>query len=140
MSDDKTIEARVTISRRQGYENDGTITISLRDESSRIEFAEIEMTSDAFVSALTGAGMVAAKGVVRGLDRVGKTKVIEKRSVLYAGDKWDSAQEKSQWLEAHCKEPGWYVNTYLGSQGTQTYGEAGVTLHYSVYKFVDTEA
>ena len=66
------IKANVSISRRYGARNGDTISISIEDASSGIQFVDIEMTPEDFGLAVTGLSSMPATGEVRGLDNVGK--------------------------------------------------------------------
>lgn len=125
------MDMKLCISRRSSDK----IVISITDEASRSEFVEVELSPHDFAMAVTGLSFVKATGSVRGLENVGKKKVIEKRSVVCPLNSYDR-KNLSAWLEQNCSEQGWLLDTYLGSQGSIENVDGGRKLNYSVYKYV----
>lgn len=130
------IDATISISR----DSNDIIRISVRDETSVNRFLEMELSPHDFAMAVTGLSEIKCNAVVRGLENVGKLKVSERRSAecpLGCHDR----QALSLWLLENCKEEGWFIDAYLGSQGSVGRSEAGLQqLNYRVYKFVETES
>lgn len=117
------------------------INIRIKDDPSRTEFIDVEMSMEDFAHAITGLSGVAVEGEVRGLDRIGKERVRESRSVLQPKELTHKPREKTvEWLKANCQEEGWILDTHLGSQGSlKSDGIGNTTINYSVYKYVDVK-
>lgn len=126
------VECKITISRNS---ND-KINITLFDESSRIQFFDGDMLPEDFTKVITGLGYQPIETEVRGLEHVGKKKVVEKRQIPTPFKSWDS-QRASQWLKDNYKEDGWMTDPYLGSQNSVSYKNDGtIAINFSVYKYV----
>lgn len=135
-SKEKPIEAQVTISR----DSSDVMRLSVVDRASGVRFFEAQFTLADFMMALTGLANVSAKSAnVVGLEHVGKFKVSERRSVLCPLKSYDRDKLEG-WLKEQ-QEPGWIVDSYLGSQGSMTRPlmEEGTFLHYRVFKYVDKD-
>ncbi len=110
--------------------------IELRDDNSKGVFAELTMTLPDFAKALTGQAHMPFTAKYKNLDVVGKERIRENRSVEqpeHLGHKADL----EQWLLDNCKEPGWIIDPYLGSQSSKTYVNGKTFLNYAVYKYVE---
>lgn len=117
-----------------GRDSRNSINIEIQDEASRINFLKVKMTPEQFAMVLTGLSMVNVDFEVKGLSKVGLTKVIESRKVSCPISSYDR-KILSQWLVENCQEEGWKIDTYLGSQRSITY-ENGITfLNYKVYRY-----
>jgi hypothetical protein len=114
------------------------VNIRIHDSASGTEFVDIQMTLENYALLITGLSRVEATGDVRGLDRVGKHRVIEQRSVVCPlVDVWDKKVFR-QWLIENCQEEGWELNSYLDSQTSVSNNKDGTkTLNYSVVKYVE---
>jgi hypothetical protein len=126
------MKALVTICRN----SHGEIKLYIRDDTSRIQFAEITMTPHDFANALTGLGEQSGELSVFGLEYVGKKKVSETRSIECPLSGYQKREVLEKWLEENAQEDGWLVSTYLGlpsSVGTKC---GKTTLNYSVTKYV----
>lgn len=139
------ILATITCSRAHGAPDDEAQHIRLRitDEASRTEFAVIAFTLEQFANVLTGLVTDGIEAEVRGLDRVGKIRVTEKRTKELSQDyNFASRSELEQILRDTAQEDGWTVDAYLGSQSSITTNHAtgGRTLHYRVYRFEEQQA
>lgn len=110
------------------------IHIRFQDKTSRAQFVDVTMTPADFTMALTGLYGVEAKAVVKGLDVVGKTKIVERRSIECPLSTYDK-KELAAWLEANAKEEGWRVDTYLGSQSSVSHLNGKTILNYSVTRY-----
>lgn len=116
------------------------INIRLRDKASRTEFVDVQMTLEDFASAVTGLAAVDVFGDVRGLDRVGKVKVLESRQTTYPGNSYDDRAKQESYIVENCQEEGWELLPALRSQGSIKKGTNGETLlNYSVVKYVEQE-
>lgn len=125
------MKAQVTISRR----NNNKVYIGIEDSNSHIEFVEVELTLEDYAMIITGLSSVAGEVTYRGLDCVGKTRVTEPRRVK-SGVSGCDKEEHKKWLEENCREEGWRLNSYLGSQRSLSYENGKTVLNYSVYKYV----
>jgi len=123
----------VTITRNSS----DVVRIAIQDEESRVKVAMVEMTPHDFAMALTGLSEVGASVEYGALANVGKRRVVEKRSATCPLKTYDKA-ELAAWLRENCREEGWAIDPYLGSQGSVVSlpGE-GLRLNYRVVKFVD---
>ena len=126
------MKAKVTISRS----SDDIVRISFKEEKSGISFAEVKMTPHDFAMALTGLSMIEADLEVKGLQHVGKTRVIECREIYYPFNT-HNREKMSAWIRENDGGDGWFVNDYLGSQSSIERKGNGYLLRYSVYKYVN---
>jgi hypothetical protein len=94
------------------------------------------MSPHDFATAVTGLSGIKVDAEVRGLDVVGKKKVVESRSALCPLNSYDKSTLQA-WLLDNCQEEGWTIDPYLGSQSSLSYHTEGVTLNYRVYKYVE---
>lgn len=132
----KNIKCSLTITRPSCSNGDKYISIQIKDENSRIQFFDGKISLSDFAEALTGLSGLEIISEVRGLENVGKVRVVEPRSVECPLDTY-SRGELEQWIEDNCQEQGWIVSSYLGSQSSvQRKGNKNI-LHYSVVKFCD---
>ena len=116
------------------------INIRLRDKISRTEFVDVQMTLEDFASAVTGLSEVDIVGDVRGLDRVGKVRVLESRQIVYPGAIYDDRGKQESYITDNYQEEGWELLPALRSQGSKKTGANGDTLlNYSVVKYVEQE-
>ena len=111
------------------------ITIRVKDEASCIEFLNLEMSLESFALSITGLSEIECEATIKNLINVGKTKVTEKRSVVCTIKTYDK-QTLSQWIANNCREDGWEVNTYLGSQSSVVHKDNTTILNYSVFKYI----
>lgn len=128
------MKGRLTISRN----NFDVIKIAIRDEASRTEFVVAEMTPETLALAITGMSEIEVVLKVQHLDRVGKLRIIEARSIdcpLQSLEK----EEMRAWLRANAQEDGWILDDYLGSQSSVSplKDGKGYSLNYRVVKYVD---
>ena len=126
------MKASVSISRS----SDNNVRIRIRDEASRVEFAVITLTVEAFGYAVTGLSEQLGDLEVRGLEFIGRKKVIEKRQIVCPIGTYKK-EELSAWLRENAKEDGWIINDYLWSQDSVSRGSGGTLLRYNVIKYVD---
>lgn len=124
------INASITINR----DSNDVIHIRVMDEASRVRFIDVSMTPEDFAMAITGLSEVKAPAEVRGLEHVGKTKIVEQRATVCHLNTYDKAVLR-QWLEDNHQEPGWILDAYLGSQNSVTSCEGGKTLRYRVFRY-----
>lgn len=119
-------------------DSNNMINIRLRDKASRTEFVDVQMTLEDFALAMTGRAEADVIGDVRGLDRVGKVKVLESRQTVYPGNIYDDRAKQESYIVDNCQEDGWELLPALRSQGSIQRGTTGETLlNYSVVKYVE---
>lgn len=118
--------------------NRNKIHIEVQCSDSLAHFLAIELTPDQFAMLVTGCHQSNIKMEVRGLDKVGKLRVRETRQVLCPLTTWDR-EKLSEWLEEHCQEEGYVLNSPLGSQTSTKSVDGGTLLNYSICKWVDKE-
>lgn len=127
----------ITISR---HSND-TIVIELRDETSRVKFASLEMTPADFAMALTGLAAVPGVLKVSNLKLVGLQKEMESRSTVveYAGYGTDAKETYIALIEDGLTD-GWEMHDSLSSKSSVVPNHDGtVTLNYHVSRWVQKE-
>lgn len=110
---------RLSVSRVSGGggEDGGYINLTITDESSGIQFVDIEMSFRVFGSIVSGGTFTKVDAELRGLENVGKQFVHEKRTAECPLDT-HKREELEAWLLANCQEEGWIINSYLNSQGS----------------------
>lgn len=115
------------------------IYIEVICNESRARFLQLDLSLEEYAQVITGLSHLEVEGEVKDLDKVGKTKVREQRSVVVAEDIGRQPKEQLEdWLTRNCSEDGWILNTYLNSQGSVVYnGVDKYTINYSVYKYVE---
>lgn len=129
------ISCNLTISRNS---ND-VITLRVRDGLSRNVVLEAEIQLKEFAQLLTGLSEVDAMADWHNTEFIGKTKIIESRSIVCPLDGYDR-KELSKWLKENSAEEGWFVDAYLGSQSSIGRRNGKVLLNYRVFKYVDSPA
>ena len=128
------IPAKLTISRNSNDE----VAVQIVDALSGARFVDLRLTLEEFAMAITGCAFVPCSGEVRGLDVVGKQKVIEPRTAI-CPKSTHTREELEQWLVKHCQEEGWTIDPYLHSQHSVSHQGGGATLRYSVFKYVEAK-
>jgi hypothetical protein len=118
------------------------VTIEVTDDTSGIEFLEIEMSPVAFTAALGRLACVPCRSTtLRGIENVGK--IMERKPLSVAlptTTKWKERKEIAvKLLQEVCEKqyPGWTVDTYLGSQGSFTSDGALESANTSIFRYVE---
>lgn len=114
------------------------ITLEVNCEDSHTRFLQIEMTPHDFAMIITGLSRYNLEAEVLGLDRVGKVRVRESRSIVMPSSTYNR-DEQEAWLKENAQEEGWILDPALRSQGSTSSVKDGTKLNYSVYKFVEKE-
>lgn len=128
------MEGKITISRPAYSDDRKKITISVKDVKSVNRFIEIEMDYADFAAALTGLSEVPITFETKGLEYVGKSRIVEKRSLVVP--KEYSRKKLEEYLTHEVQEEGWTINPYLGSQRSVEYLDTEQTrLNYSVTRY-----
>jgi len=125
------LAGKLTISRR----SDDRIYIQIRDEASRNKFVEVEVTPELFGLAVTGLAEVGCRFGVSGLEVVGMQKQTERRKAVCPLKSYDRDKLRA-WLQENCAEDGWYIDGYLGSQGSVVSTDEGSILNYNVFRYM----
>ena len=115
------------------------VGIRVKCDSSRATFLELELTLEQYAQVITGLSEVEVEGVTRGLAYVGKTKIVERRSVELPDGLYNYSKEPVvEYLKEHHQEEGWIQDLYLGSQGSITLDQKTkkYTANYAVYRYV----
>lgn len=137
----KPITTTISCSRSNSGDGGTSIRMHIEDQSSRAKFLTIEFTLEQFANVLTGVVTDGVPAVVRGLENVGKRRVSEPRTFELGPERSHISDRAAlaQILRDEAQEPGWTLDTYLGSQNSITTNTAtgGKTLHYRVYRFED---
>lgn len=126
------MKGNVTISRN----NHDEVTIRFRCEASRVEFATLTLSLEAYAEAITGLSEVQGELQVVSLEHVGKNRITERRSIK-CPLKWVEKNSYASWLKENAQEEGWTLNTHLGSQNSIQHRDDHTILNYSVTKYVD---
>lgn len=126
------MKGKLTISRN----NRDEIRISIRDEASRTVFLVIETTPENLGLALTGLSDVEVDFTTRNLANVGKRKVSKRMSHTITGRVYDK-ERLVEILEMDCQEPGWMIDTYLGSRDSIEHIGDTTTINYRIYRYED---
>lgn len=119
--------------------SNGSYYIRLEDSASSRQFVEVKLTAKQFAEAITGLYTTDVVMEVNHLDKVGKQRVREPRTVLCPLDTWDK-EVLQDWLSENCQEDGWTLDLYLGSQNSYKSVKGGGTqINYAVFKYVDVK-
>lgn len=118
--------------------NRNKIHIEVQCSESLAHFLAIELTTDEFAMLVTGCHQSNIKMQVRGLDKVGKRRILQRRQVKCPLSTYDK-EALSKWIDDNCQEEGWFVNNYLGSQSSVKRVDDGTLLNYSVHKWIEIE-
>lgn len=131
-------QGRITITRPTYGDGRQKIAIRIDDESSGIEFLEIEIGLAEFAEAVTGHGHVPCEYDTRGLANIGKQRVVKTERVPYSfNGKYDTEARKA--AVAPFEVDGWECN-YLGDVGNP-YRRAGEgAYHVTFIRYEDAEA
>jgi hypothetical protein len=116
--------------------SNGFIYIRIEDSNSRAKFVELKLTCEQFAEAVTGLHTCDVEMTVSHLDRVGKRRVRESRSVVCPLDSWKREVQQA-WLVENCQEEGWILDAFLGSQTSTKSVDGGTRLNYAVFKYID---
>jgi hypothetical protein len=130
-------EGNISITR----DSRNNVNIRLRDKKSRTEFVDVHMSLEDYAMLITGLAEVGVAGEVRGLETVGKKKVMESRSVFISKDSVErnySPSKFEEYIKDNLQEEGWSISASLRSQRSIVHdGKGGTTLNYGVYKYVE---
>lgn len=113
---------------------DDYIELRLECDNSNIPFFNVRLTMQEFGELVSGASVRRKEAVVCGLDHVGKKFVHEKREIFCPLTDYKKSVLQ-EWLRENAQEEGWYLDTYLGSQGSTKSVDGGQLLRYLVYKY-----
>jgi hypothetical protein len=128
------IKAKITMARMYGG-GDPSICIEISDDASGIQFFDGTMTLERFAEAVTGHGCVEIDAEVRGLENIGKKRIVELRQITCPLETF-STEKLEAWLVENGQEPGWILNSYLRSQKSVVHRKGETILNYSVCKYV----
>lgn len=133
------IKGEMTIARN----NQNKISIEVQCSTSGARFLNIELNLEQFALLVTGCHQSDIKMQVSGLDKIGKKRIHELRQVVcdhvdYGINSYDR-DALERWIEYHCREHGWTINSSLRSQKSIIPVDGCVQLNYSVCKWVDIE-
>lgn len=133
--------SKIKVNMYMGRNSRDEYHIQINCDESNTRFLDAYIDADTFAKMITSAH-VEFEADVNGLDRVGKRKIRESRSVVVHRDKLnglgrDAAKE---YVKRHCQEDGWLLDSYMGSQSSVVYQPNDmVKLNYAVFKFVEIE-
>lgn len=126
------MKGTITITR----DSEDRIRLRIQDEASCIEFIEALITPATFTRVLTGVGFQEIEFETRGLQFVGKKRVVEMRTAVCPLQSY-SREELSEWLKKNAQEDGWTLNAALDTQRSISWENGKTILHYSVVKYVE---
>jgi hypothetical protein len=128
----KVIKTELGITRS----SNGFYYIRIGCETSHTTFCELKLTGEQFAEAVTGLFSSDIEAEVKGLDRVGKTRIRELRSIICPLDSYKT-DDLEEWLVQNAQEDGWFLDSYLRSQSSKKRVDNGYQLNYSVYKYIE---
>ncbi len=144
MSDD-TKKINTTTELSMSRNSRDMFTVLVQDSRSRAMICKVSMTPEQFAMAISGTYVSDLPTVCGDLAQVGKKRIIEKRTATISHDDYwqcsegDYSRKKEklgQWLIENHSEPGWNIDTYLGSQGSiSAQPDGSYVLRYQVYRF-----
>ena len=114
----KKVKARVRLGR---YMNSNTLFLKVEDEASGAEFLDLEFDAEQLAN-LMNQSCAYMEGEARGLEFVGKKRVSEAMEItLPPGLSRYDKKEIAEYLVGvkqvfEGENPGWYLDTYIGSQ------------------------
>ena len=127
------IKARISISR----DSSGVIRMRIRDDASRNEFVDLKISAESFGLAITGLSETECEATISKIETVGMTKIRERRRSACPLHTYNKITLEN-WLKENCQEPGWTLDTYIGSQESVIRDKDGnLFLNYSVVKYVE---
>ena len=115
----KQLRGAISISRPQGYDGDGHISISIEDSEASVEFLRCRVPLADFARALTGLSSVPMTFDVSGLENVGKTQEIKTIEFEIPDSEYkDRAKVAAKIGEELCRSEGlgFICDSYFGSQ------------------------
>lgn len=132
-----TFPASLRISRWDSSVKDSTIGIVIRDESSRVIIAEVELTPQQFGLAITGllVDELPCETYVED-QRLGRKLVVENRQAV-VDDLGSDVRLYKQYLNSNCSEPNkilvWNANSQSAKQHSVIPGK--IILNYSLHSY-----
>lgn len=146
----QTYKGQITISRPQFGNEEEVIRIVVRDEGSRTQFLEIDMTPEQFALALTGLSERPCKIEPFRLDTVGKIRESERITFVLPQDYLDRHKLSRYYKEEIRKHmeldpeglfaqtDGWELSIYLGGQTSITSNHPdGIRINTSRTRYVE---
>jgi len=145
------LQGKLSISRpsRGGRADDNVISIRIKDKNSGIDFCEIEVGAEDMMKALTGLTEVPMYFSKRGVAFIGKHRqrkafshTVNDELLKEAGVKNYDSTALKEWARSNVVPPvSWYLDSYLGSQGSVThdYKNGTTTLNMAIYKYTEEE-
>lgn len=107
-----------------GRDSNNRVVIRMFDTEASVQFAQLELSCEAFALAITGQAHTAGELQVRSLDRVGKKQTV--KSVSAKAPKKNSKAAYIAWIKANYEKDGWICDDSLNSQRSiQSYGHSG---------------
>ncbi len=129
----------ISIHRTQSNHGPDVITLVLRDDASRINFAEVTMSLEAFALAVTGLACQPCEIEAEGLEYVGMTKETKSHEFVLSCSLYDADIKELARYEAHrtCPE-GWTASDSFSSRdsffkkGAQTWARCTIRRYVPV--------
>lgn len=139
----EALTGKVCITRPSGgsIEDEPVIKLEIKDDKSGLRFLTMTMKPADFALALTGLSYVPATFELRGSENVGKVKEIMRGRFVVPREEERpglSKDDMRQMLRNRCQKEGWFLDDYIGSQGSVTKSEdGGTTINFNYYRYVE---
>jgi len=130
------INAAVTIRRSSHDQEEGVLHLQVKDIDSGCRFLEFTISDTDFINALRGQAEIDCKATVRGLEKIGKTQVIERFSFPIPSD-WLRNKEKALELIDSVTPEGWVADKSFNSQKSFTVKDGVTYANTVIRKWVD---
>lgn len=115
----RVLKGEMTFSRVMCNMEDDYMEITLSDSISGIEFVSVRLSMEQYGKLISGQSYQKVDYELRGAGNIGKVKESEPAQIALPHDLYHYNKKPVQdWLEANCQREGWYMDTYLGSQGS----------------------
>lgn len=126
----------LSISRPSYGDGREKISIRVKDESSRIEFLEIEIDLVSFAKAITGLSEVKCEMVTRRLEHVGKTEEIDKLEFEIPEHTYTNREEVTLETALKLCPDSWTLDPYLGSKDSFSYKDGKEYCRVNIFRYV----
>lgn len=130
------LDGRISLTRNSRDE----IVITIRDESSRIDFLRVKLTPENLGLLITNLSEIHCTFTPIGLQNVGKQKIQESRSLTIKASDVKNAYDRDElqdYLRKHAQEDGWALLPHLRPKDSVIYKGDEIILNYGVIKFIE---
>ena len=130
------INTSLTIRRSNRDQEEGILHFHIKDVDSNCRFLEFIITDSELINSLRGVAEVECQATVTGLEKVGKTEVIENFSFQIPSD-WSFEKENAIALIDSVTPEGWVADKYFDSQNSFTKKDGVTYANTVIRKWVD---